>query len=58
MRISAGLDGAMFPPHGHTLLGGFYRAAGDSPRPTGLLLHGVSGVNKNLDLAYAVRDAG
>ncbi|MBI3240935.1 MAG: GNAT family N-acetyltransferase [Chloroflexi bacterium] len=63
-----GLDGITFTSHGHKLLGGFYRAAGDSPseipeaerrgRPTAILLHGVPGVEKNLDLAYALRDAG
>ena len=53
-----GLDGVTFTSHGHKLLGGFYRAAGDSPRPTVILLHGVPGVEKNLDLAYALRDAG
>jgi pimeloyl-ACP methyl ester carboxylesterase len=54
----AGLDGATFPSHGCKLLGGFYRAAGDTPRPTVVLLHGVPGVEKNLDLACALREAG
>ncbi len=53
-----GLDGVTFYSHNHKLLGGFYRAAGDSPRPTVVLLHGVPGVEKNLDIAYALRDAG
>jgi pimeloyl-ACP methyl ester carboxylesterase len=39
-------------------LGGLYRAAGQGPRPTALLLHGLPGVEKNLDIAYALRDAG
>lgn len=48
----------MFDSHGHKLLGGFYRAAGETPRPTVILLHGIPGVEKNLDIAYALRDAG
>jgi pimeloyl-ACP methyl ester carboxylesterase len=58
MMFQPGLDGVTFISHGQKLLGGFYRAAGDSPRPTVVLLHGVPGVEKNLDLAYALRDAG
>lgn len=54
----AGLDGVTFTSHGCKLLGGFYRAAGATPRPTVVLLHGVPGVEKNLDLAYGLRDAG
>lgn len=53
-----GLDGITFTSHSHKLLGGFYRAAGDTPCPTAILLHGVPGVEKNLDIAYALRDAG
>ena len=58
MSFTAGLDGVVFYSHGSKLLGGFYRAAGETPRPTVILLHGVPGVEKNLDLAYALRDAG
>jgi len=39
-------------------LGGLYRGAGQGPRPTAILLHGVPGVEKNLDIAYALRDIG
>ena len=56
--FEAGLDGVIFYSHRYKLLGGFYRAAGDSPRPTAILLHGVPGVEKNMDIAYALRDAG
>ena len=56
--FSAGLDDAVFHSQGCMLLGGFYRGAGVGPRPTALLLHGVPGVEKNLDIAYALRDAG
>jgi alpha/beta superfamily hydrolase len=52
------LTGAVFRSHGCKLLGGLYLGAGQDSRPTVLLLHGVPGVEKNLDLAYALRDAG
>lgn len=58
MRFELGLDGVTFASKGCKLIGGFYRAAGDSPRPTAVLLHGVPGVEKNLDIAYALRDLG
>jgi dipeptidyl aminopeptidase/acylaminoacyl peptidase len=54
----AGLDGVTFSSGGCRLLGAFYRAAGNGPRPTALLVHGLPGVEKNLDVAYAMRDAG
>lgn len=58
MPSAAGLEQAIFYSGGCRLLGGFYRAAGESPRPTAILLHGVPGLEKNLDIAYALRDAG
>ncbi len=58
MKFAADVNGVTFYSHGSKLLGGFYRAAGDSPRPTVLLCHGLPGVEKNLDIAYALRDAG
>lgn len=57
-RFPAGLDGVTFDSQGCKLLGGFYRAQGETPRPTVVLLHGIPGVEKNLDLASALRDAG
>ncbi len=56
--FEAGLDGFTVQSHGSKLLGGLYRAAGQGPRPTAILLHGLPGVEKNLDLAYALREAG
>lgn len=56
--FEAGLDGFTVRSHGCKLLGGLYRAAGPGPRPTAILLHGLPGVEKNLDLAYALRDSG
>lgn len=57
-RFAAGLDGVILHSHGCRLLGGFYRAQGGAPRPTVVLLHGIPGVEKNLDLASALREAG
>jgi uncharacterized protein len=57
-RFEAGLSGVSFQSHGCRLLGGFYKAAGDTPRPTAILLHGLPGIEKHLDIAYALRDLG
>ncbi len=56
--FNAGLDGFTVLSHGSKLLGGLYKAAGLGPRATAILLHGLPGVEKNLDIAYALRDAG
>jgi dipeptidyl aminopeptidase/acylaminoacyl peptidase len=58
MKFKARVDGVVLSSHECKLLGGFYGAAGETPRPTAILLHGVPGVEKNLDFAYALRDAG
>jgi hypothetical protein len=58
MDFTAGLDGVTFRSRGKKLLGGLYRSVGPGPRPTAILLHGVPGVEKNLDLAYALQAAG
>lgn len=58
MKFEARLDGVVLSSHGCKLLGGFYGAAGETRRPTAILLHGVPGVEKNLDFAYALRDLG
>jgi len=58
LKFNARLDDVLLSSHGCKLLGGFYGAAGETPRPTAILLHGVPGVEKNLDFAYALRDAG
>jgi uncharacterized protein len=57
-KFEAGLDGVTFTSKGCRLLGGFYKAAGDAPRPTAVLLHGLPGVEKHLDIAYRLRDLG
>jgi uncharacterized protein len=57
-RFEAGLDGVTFTSHHARLLGGFYKAAGETPRPTAVLIHGLPGIEKHLDVAYALRDRG
>src|SRR4029077_382978 len=56
--FAAGVDGVTFESSGVRLLGAFYRGAGQAPRPTAVLLHGLPGVEKHLDLAYRLRDRG
>jgi pimeloyl-ACP methyl ester carboxylesterase len=56
--FESGLDGVTFTSGGSRLLGGFYKSAGKSPRPTAVLLHGLPGIEKNLDIAYRLRDLG
>ncbi len=58
LNFKAGLDDTTFYSQGSMLLGGFYRGSGVGPRPTAILLHGVPGVEQNLDVAYALRDQG
>ena len=57
-KFEAGLDGVTFTSNGSKLLGAFYKAAGESPRPTAVLLHGLPGIEKHLDIAYRLRDLG
>jgi uncharacterized protein len=57
-KFEADLDGVTFMSKGCRLLGGFYKAAGDTPRPTAVLLHGLPGIEKHLDIAYRLRDLG
>ena len=56
--MSADTDGLIFHSHGSKLLGTLYRPDGAGKKPTVLLLHGIPGNEKNVDLAYALRDAG
>ncbi len=53
-----GITGVAFDSDAHRLIGTLYLARGDEPKPTALLLHGCPGVEKNLDLAAALRDRG
>src|SRR5690348_4684521 len=46
------------PSHGVNINGLIYQPSGAGPHPTFVLLHGLPGNEKNLDLAQAVRRAG
>jgi len=48
----------LYSVDGHRLSGGLFIPDGDGPHPTVLLLHGIPGIEKNFDLAYALREAG
>ncbi len=52
------LDGVIIHSMESKLLGALYRAGGQGDHPTALLLHGIPGLEKNIDLAYALREAG
>jgi pimeloyl-ACP methyl ester carboxylesterase/ribosomal protein S18 acetylase RimI-like enzyme len=56
--MPASLDLVSFHSHGSRLLGYVFGPDGNGPFPTALLLHGIPGVEKNWDLAYALREAG
>lgn len=58
MSFAATLEPANFHVAGERILGIFYGAAGETPRPTAILLHGAPGLEKNLDIAYELRDQG
>jgi dipeptidyl aminopeptidase/acylaminoacyl peptidase len=58
MHDGIGLEGVIIMSAGSKLLGTLYRAPGDGPHPTALLLHGIPGLEKNADVAYALREAG
>jgi dipeptidyl aminopeptidase/acylaminoacyl peptidase len=53
-----GLEGVIISSAGSRLFGAMYTAGGTSARPTALLLHDIPGLEKNADIAYALRDAG
>jgi dienelactone hydrolase len=54
----ASLRAAFIPSAGCRLQGGLYLASGEAPRPAALLLHGLPGHEKNLDLAADLRLCG
>jgi dipeptidyl aminopeptidase/acylaminoacyl peptidase len=58
MSNQAGLTGVTITSAGCKLPGALYRAGGAGPHPTALVLHGIPGLEKNTDIAYALRDAG
>lgn len=54
----ASCDELTIPSHGSRLAAFMYRATGAQPHPTLILLHGLPGNERGLDLAQAVRRAG
>ncbi len=56
--FKSGLDGVTFTSMGSKLIGGFYKASGQTSRPTAITLHGLPGIEKHLDIAYRLRDMG
>ena len=57
-RHPARLEPLAIPTGGVEIKGAAYIAAGPGPHPTVVLMHGLPGVEENLDLAEAVRRAG
>ena len=53
-----GQTGVVFESGGDKLLGTLFLARGDQPKPTAVLLHGLPGIEKNYDLAHALRETG
>jgi hypothetical protein len=58
VSVPASLDGVVLQSSGCRLLGALHRAAGRERRPAVLLLHGIPGHEKNLDLAVGLRARG
>lgn len=58
MTPRASLEGCWLSASGCRLLGALHRAAGDGRLPAILLLHGIPGHEKNLDLAVSLRQRG
>ena len=57
-RFPARMETLHIPTGGVKINGVAYIAAGPGPHPTFVLMHGLPGIEKNLDLAQAVRRAG
>ncbi len=57
-QFPPGVEELTFESHGARLPGLLYLANGKGPHPTVLLLHGLPGNEKSLDIAQAVRRAG
>jgi len=52
------IEGASFFSEGELLIGVTYIGLGEGKKPTVLLLHGLPGLEKNVDIAYALREMG
>src|SRR5260370_2577157 len=58
VREEEGITGVTFDSDDNQLVGVLYLARGKAPKPTVLVLHGCPGLEKNLDIAIALRDTG
>lgn len=47
-----------FNSGGHQLVGTMYLARGEASKPTAVLLHGLPGIEKGIDLAHGLREMG
>ncbi|MCW4039723.1 MAG: alpha/beta fold hydrolase [Candidatus Bathyarchaeota archaeon] len=52
------IEGTIIRSEGADLLGTIYIGLGEGKRPTALLLHGLPGFEKNVDIAYGLREIG
>lgn len=52
------IEGTIIRSEGVDLLGTIYIGLGEGKRPTALLLHGLPGFEKNVDIAYGLREIG
>ena len=48
----------VFDSGGYELVGTMYLARGEAPKPTAILLHGLPGIEKGIDLAHGLREMG
>jgi pimeloyl-ACP methyl ester carboxylesterase len=56
--ILGNIEGTIIRSEGVDLLGTIYIGLGEGKRPTALLLHGLPGFEKNVDIAYGLRAMG
>lgn len=56
--MQGSVEGVVINSGDARLLGILYLAAGEKPHPTAVLLHGIPGTEKNVDIAYRLRDLG
>ncbi|MFQ6074743.1 MAG: alpha/beta hydrolase [Candidatus Bathyarchaeia archaeon] len=57
-EMLGGIEGTSIQSEGQLLIGTIYIGLGEGKRPTVLLLHGLPGFEKNVDIAYALREMG
>lgn len=58
MANHPGVSGFTFESEGYHLIGTFFQARGAGAKPTALILHGLPGIEKNVDVALALRAQG